>query len=144
MTFRTAAILLAFTAGTALAHGGVKNQDVLARMEQMKQIGDSVRILADMARGKTAFDPASAAAARAALEKDAAAITESFRVPASDPKSEARPRIWTDWDGFAKEAEALASVAAGLDTSSPKMLRMGVQQLGRSCASCHETYRLEK
>ncbi|NQY62048.1 MAG: cytochrome c, partial [Cognatishimia sp.] len=43
-------------ASMALAHNGVKNPAVMARMQGMEQIGAASKVLGNMARGRVAFD----------------------------------------------------------------------------------------
>lgn len=142
---KTLAILaLLVGAGTALAHTGVKNKIVLERMDGMKALAEQVKVLGDMAKGKTAFDATRAAAAKVALSGQAARVTAQFEAPEQDPKSEALPAIWRDWDGFVAEARALEDAIAALETGSLDTVRAGLGAVGKGCSGCHETYRLDK
>ncbi|MDO6731543.1 cytochrome c [Marinovum sp. 2_MG-2023] len=131
-------------AGMALAHSGVKDRHVKARMHGMSEMARSVGTLADMARGKTEFDADKAKTARAALLQHAAEIPEVFETKASDPKSEARPKIWRDWNDFAAQAMALETAITALDVTNVDMLRAGIGPIGRACGACHMNFRLEK
>ncbi|MDA7429370.1 cytochrome c [Primorskyibacter aestuariivivens] len=136
-------VVLAGT-GAALAHTGVKNKTVLERMDGMKALAEQVKVLGDMAKGKTAYDADRAAAARTALIEEAAKVTAEFEAPETDPKSEALPVIWSDWDGFVSDARALENAVAALDTGSLDGVRAGLGAVGQSCSGCHEDYRLDK
>lgn len=69
---KTASALALIAAGTAaLAHGGVTNKDVMARMMVMSSISDQMKVIGSMAKGETAFD---ADAVNAALIEIAAPI----------------------------------------------------------------------
>lgn len=142
---RSVAILaVVLGAGTAaLAHSGVKNKTVLARMDGMKTLAENIKVLGNMAKGKTTFDATRAAAAKATLRDQAARVTAAFEAPETDPKSEALPVIWSDWDGFVAGAEALEAAIAALDTGSLEGLRDGLGAVGQSCSGCHEGYRLD-
>lgn len=131
-------------ASAVLAHGGVTNRAVLERMEGMTQLADSVKVLGNMAKGATGFDPDRAAEAKAALAHNAAQVTAQFRAPETDPKSEALPVIWSDWDRFAQEAAALEKAVADMETGTLEGVRAGLGTVGQSCSGCHERYRLEK
>ena len=140
-------LLTLATAGAAtnaaLAHGGVQNPAVLARMDAMKAIGDATKVLGEMAKGATAFDAATAQAAAAEIAAHAAETPALFEAPETDAKSEALPGIWDDFADFtakAKDLEGLAGdLATGLD--SPEPLRAGLGQLGDACKACHTEYR---
>ncbi|MDU8910762.1 cytochrome c [Aestuariicoccus sp. MJ-SS9] len=131
-------------ATAAFAHSGVKDPDVKARMALMTEVKEATGVLGDMARGKMAFDAAQAEVARAALEAHATRIPTAFETQAQDPKSEALPVIWSDWQGFVAAAEQMETAASGMKVASLDDLRGGMGALGKSCASCHETYRIDK
>lgn len=130
-------------AGAALAHGGVGNPAVKARMELMTDIKDATGIIGGMAKGKMAFDPDRAAAARAALRSSAEKIAEAFEDPAVDPKSEALPEIWENWDDFSAKADALVQAASGMETGTLEGVQAGLGALGASCGGCHKLYRMD-
>lgn len=145
MTFtKILAVLCIGLGGAALAHGGVKNQAVMARMNLMTDIKEAMAVLGEMAKGKTPFDAAQAERARTALATHAAQIPSFFETPASDPKSEARADIWLDWPDFIASAAGMEKAASALDPRSLDGLRAGVGALGGSCTDCHKTYRIEK
>lgn len=137
-----AAALLAATA--AAAHQGVKDPDVKARMDLMGEVKDATGVIGGMSRGKIAFDAAAAAEARAALIDAAARTPELFEPQATDPKTEARPEIWTNWDDFTAKSAALGTAAEALDTSSVDGLRAGLADIGATCKACHADYRMKK
>ena len=137
-------VLAAGLAGAVFAHSGVGNAAVKARMALMGDIKAATGTLGGMARGTIPYDPAKAKAARAALIAKAEGIGPAFATRASDPKSEARARIWTDWDGFTGKAAAMRAAAQKLDTRSARSIGDGMAALAESCGTCHKTYRLSK
>lgn len=139
-TLTASALLIAATA--ALAHTGVKDPHVMARMEGMKRMADSAKSVGLILRGEAPFEPATIAKAGAVLQAEAENIPTLFRTPADDPKSEARPAIWENWADFqARSAEGAAAAAALVTVSSPEDLRAAFAQVGETCKSCHELYR---
>ncbi|WP_323784311.1 cytochrome c [Thalassovita sp.] len=130
-------------AGAALAHGGVSDPVVKARMALMTEIKDATAVIGGMAKGKLEFNPDQAAAAKAVLNKSAVQITDAFETPATDPKSEALPVIWENWDDFSTKANALAQAASGIDTGTLEGVQAGLQALGASCGGCHKLYRMD-
>ncbi len=138
------AILVAGIATTAFAHSGVKDPDVKARMDLMGEIGAATGVLGKMAQGKSAFDAEAAADARVTLIKSGNAIVSAFQVQATDPKTEALPAIWENWDDFVAKAGVLEDAARAMDAGSLDGVRAGMGAIGQSCGGCHEGYRVKK
>lgn len=136
------AVVALAAAGVAFAEGEPTDPHVKAWEELMKKNGGAVKVLADMAGGKTAFDAAAAATAKETLMADAAAIPDTFKDQATDPASEAKPEIWTNWDDFVAKAGALNAAATALDVASLDTLKAGMGAIGGACKDCHTTYRL--
>lgn len=136
--------LIAALAGAALAHSGVKNPTVMARMMLMEQIGQATGTLGKMAKGTIPFDATQADQARAVLERTAGEIPAAFEANETDPKSESLPQIWTDWAGFTAQANAMQAAARALRTDTLDDLRAGMDAIGQSCGQCHKAYRIAK
>ncbi|WP_136439509.1 c-type cytochrome [Pacificoceanicola onchidii] len=136
-------LIAACLGSVALAHGGVTNPAVMARMEAMKSTGDAMKVLGTMAKGARAFDAAEARAAAADVARFAAQTPALFEAPEDDPKAEALPAIWERFEDFtakAQETEALAlALSRSLQTEDD--LKAGLMQLGASCKACHSEYR---
>ncbi len=130
------------SAGVAFAEGEATDPTVQARQALMKTVGMNSKILGDMAGGKTAFDAAGAAAAKAALAAAAADIAAKFETQATDPATEAKPEIWTNWEDFVTKATALKTAAEGLDASSLDSVKAGMGVIGGTCKACHTAYRM--
>ncbi len=137
-------LVLGLAATAVFAHDGVKDPDVKKRMALMGNMRATMAVLGRMAQGKTAFDPATAAGAKAAFVKDADAIIAAFKKPAQDPKSESAPAIWEDFADFNAKADAFGAASARLDVSTLAQLRAGIGAVGQSCGGCHKAYRIEK
>lgn len=137
------AVLMTGLGTVALAHGGVKNAAVMARMEGMKSIGDAMKVMGQMAKGETSFDATVARAAAADVDRFAGQIPALFKAPESDPKTEALPVIWESFEDFAAKAQQTETLARALSTNlkTPGDLNEGLMQLGASCKACHKEYR---
>ncbi|PSL22332.1 c-type cytochrome [Shimia abyssi] len=139
---------LAFTsfcaATAAFAHNGVKDPDVMARMNAMSAIAKATGTLSDMARGKTPLHQAKARMARDTISLQAAKVPALFENQATDPKSEAAPAIWDDWTDFTAKADQMKKAALALDFTDRAALRVTIRDLGASCSACHKDYRIEK
>jgi len=109
----------------------------------MKAIGGSMKVLGDMAGGKTAYDAAAAEEAKAKLVAAVAEIPTSFATQgAADPNSEAKPEIWANWDDFLKDAQTLKAAADAADVSSVDTIKTAMGALGGVCKDCHTEYRV--
>ena len=128
-------------ASMALAHNGVKNPAVMARMQGMEQIGAASKVLGNMARGRVAFDAEAATSAKAALAQHAAEIPALFEAQEDDPKSEALPAIWSDFADFTAKADTLRDAAKAMDVTSAETIAAGMGEVGGACRSCHKAYR---
>ncbi|HUU25822.1 MAG TPA: cytochrome c [Methyloceanibacter sp.] len=130
----------------ALAHKGATGV-VKERMDLMDSQKDAMKILGLMAKGKTPFDAAKAAAAAKDIETTAAKIPELFPEGSSGGHSEAKPEVWTKWDEFTGDAEALQAAAKTLttvlDAGSPDW-KADFQKVTDACKTCHKTFRAEK
>ncbi|WP_151718711.1 c-type cytochrome [Gemmobacter serpentinus] len=138
----SAAIFAALTASAVFAAGEAADPTVQARMALMKTIGGATKTLGDMASGKAPFDAAGAEAAKAALIAAAAEIPAKFEAAATDPASEAKPEIWTNWEDFAAKGAALHTAAEAVDATSADGIKAGMAAIGGSCKACHSNYRM--
>lgn len=140
-------VLLVSAAATAIAHTGVENPAVLARMENMKAMADQMEILVPMVRGETDFDAGRVTAALEALQRHAAEAPALFRAPEGDPQSEALPEIWENFADFETRSEELLDIVHAASASQivgPQELLPAVREIGASCSGCHEDYRAEQ
>ena len=117
------------------------NPVVIERQALMKTIGKNTKVLGDMAGGKTAFDAAAAGAAQVALAAAAEKIPAVFKANETDPESEAKPEIWSNWEDYLIKAAALPTAVAALDASTLEGLQAGMKGVGDACGSCHKLYR---
>jgi len=140
---RKVALLVLLGAAPVFAHEGVKNPAVMARMHGMKDIAADVKTLGQMAKGATAFDQGAARAAAASIAQHAAEAPGLFEAPEDDPKTEALPAIWEDFEDFRAKSLELETIALGLSTSIERVddLPPALKALGDNCSACHEVYR---
>lgn len=132
---------LAF-ASTALAHQGVRNMGVMARMDGMLSAQKATKVLIDMASGTRSFDARAAQRAKAAILQNLAQVPELFKTPHDDPKSEALPVIWVQHDDFLTRNAAAITAMTALQTGTRAALQDTLPKAGAACLDCHQTYRL--
>lgn len=137
-------LVILLLAPMVLAHEGVKNAQVMARMHVMKDVKTAMGVLGGMAKGTQEFDAAQAAEAREALIGLMTRVPDAFRDPAQDPKTEALPIIWTQYDDFLKKNTQMLGALNDLQTATQGDLQAGLGPVGRACRTCHETYRMKQ
>lgn len=128
-------------AATALAHQGVTNPAVMARMSLMSDIAAQTKVLGQMVKGATPFDAVRAREAKNALVLHANAVSQAFAAPEMDPKTEALPKIWADAPGFLDATQAFERATQNLDVISRDGLSQSFRAFGASCGACHADYR---
>ena len=137
-------ILISLTiSSVAFAHSGVKDKNVKERMMVMKEMAGNTKIIGQMLKGKTSFDSNQV---KLALERLSALSLETpkvFTINATDPKSEAMPNIWDEFDEFTKLSKDLAETSIVLANSVATIedLRPALKKVSSGCKACHSRYR---
>ena len=127
----------------AFAHSGVKDKNVKERMMVMKAMADNTKIIGQMLKGKTSFDENEAKLALERLSSLSLKTPKVFEVNATDPKSEAKPAIWGEFDEFTKLSQDLAEATEVLARSVGTIndLRPALKRVSSGCKACHSKYR---
>ena len=127
----------------AFAHSGVKDQNVKERMMVMKAMADNTKVIGQMLKRKTQFDANEAKSALERLSSLSLKTPKVFTVKATDPKSEAKPAIWDEFDEFTKLSLELAETSIVLANSIENIedLRPALKRISSGCKSCHSKYR---
>ena len=125
------------------AHSGVKDKNVKERMMLMKEMANNTKIIGHMLKGKTSFDANEAKLALERLSSLSLKTPKVFEVNATDPKSEAKPTIWDEFDEFTKLSEDLAATSTDLADSVETIedLRPALKRISSGCKACHSRYR---
>ena len=144
---RFAFLAVSASATLALAHEGATGV-VKERMDLMDRQKDDMKIIGDMAKGKTPFDVAEAAEAASDIGLTAKKIPELFPEGSTGGKSEALPAIWEKWDRFTANADDLGSavdaLVSALGDSENQDWKAAFEKVGEACKSCHEDFRAKK
>jgi len=139
-----AAVGVATFATLALAHEGATGV-VKERMDLMDSQKKDMKLLNDMAKGKTPFDAAKATAAAADLETTAKKIPDLFPEGSTGHPSEALPAIWEEWDRFKGDAKDLEdsanALSAALGAPGQHDWKPALQKVTDACKACHEDFR---
>jgi len=102
-----------------------------------------MKVVGTMAKGQATFDVEKARAALTDISHESARIPQLFKIRADDPKSEALPKIWEQFDTFTALANDTAKLSAQLATTvdSKADLLNVLKQMGASCKACHADFR---
>ena len=141
--FKMFTAVLITASSIVFAHSGVKDKNVKERMMLMKEMANNTKTIGQMLKGKTPFD---ADEAKLALERLSSLSLETpkvFKINASDPKSEARPAIWDEFEEFTRLSKDLAETSLVLAGSinSVEDLRPALKGVSSGCKACHRQYR---
>ncbi|WP_164657835.1 cytochrome c [Tropicibacter sp. Alg240-R139] len=137
----TAALILAATA--AFAHQGVQNPAVKARTHSMMGLDKDLKLMISMAKGDIPMDATAAQSAARRIQAGTPDIAPLFEAPETDPKSEALPSIWDEYDTFtalARDLDQAAAKAAPTIQDRPS-LAQAITNIGGACRACHKRYR---
>jgi cytochrome c556 len=135
------AVVVGALSVATVAFAEATDPTVIARQELMESQGASAKVLGNMASGKAPYDAVAAEAAKANLIATSAEIAAKFEPQATDPESEAKAEIWTNWDDYVAKANALGTAVAALDTTSVETIGAGMGAVGGACGACHKAYR---
>ncbi len=114
----TAAMAITLATAGAVAHGGATGI-VKERMELMKTIGDAMKSLTAMMRGKETYEVERVRSlARTIGAHGGEKMTALFPDDSLDAPTEAMPTIWTDWERFEGLAGQLSDYATALGAAA--------------------------
>jgi cytochrome c556 len=141
--------LLAFALSATLAFAHEDATGVVKeRMDLMDSQKDAMKLIGDMAKGKTPFDAEAATKAATDIATTAKKIPDLFPEGSGGGKSEALPAVWEKWDRFTGDADELAAaadaLAKALGVSGSEDWKQAFQKVGETCKSCHEDFRAKK
>ena len=139
-----------FIAAFAWAHSGATGI-VKERMDGMMAMGKALGTVADMFKGKTAFDADQVAVAAKIVEGHAAAMGSLFpdtKHSREGKGTEALPSIWENKQDFLAIAKALenkfADLAKVAATNDQAQIRRAFGDMAKTCSACHSDYRKAK
>ena len=134
---------------TVSAHEGAEGV-VKIRMESMKAMASSMKSLSLVARGKAQIDATEIKSHIVKIRKESGErLLQLFPKGSDVNPSEANPKIWDDWNEFAKLAEELSLNADLLETSISNAdphssFARAFKKLSAICSNCHKRFRIKK
>ena len=128
----------------ALAHEGATGI-VKERMVAMTESAKAMKAAAEAIRANRNLASVSDDAKTVAA--NAARIAALFPPGSVQQPTDAKPEIWSNWDDFRGRAAQLANesgkLAAAADTGDPTAVAAQFRVVGKTCAGCHELYRIK-
>ena len=126
-----------------LAHTGVKNEDVMKRMNLMKSMAENSKILGKMLKKKIPFNLEQAKSSLIEISKLSRSTPSVFDKMAMDPKSESKMIIWEEFDNFRDLSNKLAddTFSATKNLSDVEDLKPALETIALGCKGCHSRYR---
>lgn len=122
---------------------------VADRQALMKDVGRTMGVLGPVMKGEKPFDAQTIQAALEQLNADALKMDAATMFPKGSEGGDtaASPKIWEDEAGFKAEIEKFRTVTAAAVEAKPQnvdALRVVMKDVGSSCGTCHQGYRIKK
>lgn len=144
-------ILTSILVGVVYAHSGATGI-VKERMDAMKDMGDQSKIVADMFKGKSAFDKNTLLSTTDSFIKHGGEMAELFPDTTESRQgamTEALPKIWEEWDEFSEKVSEFEELSRTLKSTAESTddvgeLRKAFFKTTKSCSGCHKRFRKPK
>ena len=143
LTLKISLIVIFFSSTLLLAHIGVKNEDVMKRMNLMKSMAENTKIIGEMLKKKIPFDLERAKNSLIEVSNLSKSTPSVFEKMAMDPKSESKIIIWEEFDNFRDLSNKLAdnTLSAAENLSGFEDLKPALMRTASGCKECHTIYR---
>ena len=143
LTLKISLIVIFFSSTLLLAHTGVKNEDVMKRMNLMKSMAENTKIIGEMLKKKIPFDLEQAKNSLIEISNLSKSTPSVFEKMAMDPKSESKIIIWEEFDNFRDLSNNLAdnALSAAENLSGFEDLKPALMRTASGCKECHTIYR---
>ena len=143
LTLKISLVVIFFSSTLLLAHTGVKNEDVMKRMNLMKSMAENSKIIGEMLKKKIPFDLEQAKNSLVEISNLSKSTPLVFEKMAMDPKSESKIIIWEEFDNFRDLSNKLAdnTLSAAENLSGFEDLKPTLMRTASGCKECHTIYR---
>jgi cytochrome c556 len=114
------------------------------RHDLMEGQGKNAKIIGDSLKAGGAGDRLRIADAALKIQTSASKIVALFPPGSTDPKSRAKPEIWTHWDKFQEDAKKLEATAGELANAAQSGgdVKPAADAMFGACKSCHDEFRV--
>lgn len=119
------------------------------RQALMKDIGRSMGVLGPVMKGDKPFETEAVQAALDRLKADALKMDAETLFPKGSESGDtaASPKIWEDAASFQADIEHFRTATAAAADAKPQdvdALRVSMKDVGASCGTCHQAFRIKK
>lgn len=116
------------------------------RQATMKHVGQTMKESSAFTAAATPFDAAKVKSLMDAVSADAKKLKGLYPAnSATDPKTEADPKIWQNRADFDKRLAEMGSLALAAEKAKDAdSFKPAFKALGDTCKSCHDVYRMKK
>ena len=143
LTLKFTFVVIFLSSTLLLAHTGVKNEDVMKRMNLMKSMAENTKIIGEMLKKKIPFDLEQAKNSLIEISNLSKSTPSVFEKMAMDPKSESKIIIWEEFDNFRDLSNNLAdnTLSAAENLFGFEDLKPALKTIALGCKGCHSRYR---
>ena len=143
LTLKISLMVIIFSSTLLLAHTGVKNEDVMKRMNLMKAMAENSKTIGQMLKKKIPFDLEQAKNSLIEISNLSKSTPSVFKKMAMDPKSESKIIIWEEFDNFRDLSNNLAdnTLSAAENLFGFEDLKPALMTTASGCKECHTRYR---
>lgn len=114
------------------------------RQDHMKVLGGHMGSIAAIMKREVPFSEQLEVHAQG-LAVNAVFTKELFKERALNNKSSSKAEIWTDWQRFASDADALQQaadkLAQAVAANNQAAMRTSMAAAGKACKSCHDSFK---
>lgn len=144
-------ILVIAATSIAYSHSGATGI-VKERMDAMKTMSDQSKLVGNMFKGKTEFNRTVIEDAAEVFSQHGLTMKGLFpdtKESRNGHKTEALPRIWTEWENFSEKVDEFIALNNELKktlttTDNNRDLKKAFFQTAKSCRGCHKRFRKPK
>lgn len=140
----TAALLVGLATATATLSVAHADNVIQQRQARMKEMGEQMKVGADMAKGAIAFDAAKAADIFKSLQTNMDGFVGLFPPGSDTGENKATANVWTDRAGFEAAVASFDKVVAdavATGAADVASFRTVFAAAGEGCRSCHQTFK---
>lgn len=130
------------------AHSGATGV-VKTRMDMMSDVAKSIKTIGTIIKGETEYNSEIISTAALKIQEHTKNFPKLFPKGTTEAPSEALDTIWSDWETFdlifkemsahSQQLSQLALVSSNVNAIKPEF-----GKLAKTCAACHQKFRLKK
>ncbi len=119
---------------------------VKERIDAMDALKGDMKAISEMFQGRTPYQSDEVTWRADRIKAYGRDFERLFPSGSNDGPSEASPRIWSEWSRFMGRTTDMTIAARALMDAARRepAARKAFEQLGQTCRTCHDDYRLEK